>query len=162
MSEEYPKAISDFHRLLLALPGVTNVSSGIESLAGITAGDLGLADFAHLPHAALRRTEGGLSDEVFVQIEFHLTPNPDGWRTLEFLAWFVRDQARGGESLQLRPFALPPVAAGKMQLGNTLKFHLDLFCPDSNGEIEPILARVEQMGRNLKMAIEIYRNAIYG
>jgi hypothetical protein len=161
MSEEYPIEISNFHALLLTLPGVADVSSGIESLAGLTADDLGLIDFAHLPHAALRRTNGGLPGEVFVQVEFFLEPSPGAWRTLEFIAWFVRDQARGGELVQLRPFGLPPTAAGKIQLGNTLRFHLDLFFPNSTGQPEPILAKVGQIGQSLKAAIEIYRSVIY-
>lgn len=162
MSEEYPVEISNFHKLLLELPGVTNVSSGIESLAGLALEELSLIEFAHLPHAALRRTNGGLDDEVLIQVEFHLLQTLEGWRTLEFLAWFVRDQARGGESLQLRPFGLPPIAEAETQLGNTLRFHLDLFCLNSNDGLEPILAKVKEIGQCLKTAIEIYRSAIYG
>jgi hypothetical protein len=161
MSEEYPIEISNFHDLLLTLPGVTAVASGIEGLTGLTADDLRLVDFAHLPHAALRRTNGGLEGEVFVQVEFYLEQTPGAWRTLEFIAWFVRDQARGGEFIQLRPFGLPPTAPGKIQLGNTLTFHLDLFFPNSTGEAEPILAKVRQIGHSLKSAIEIYRSVIY-
>ena len=35
------------------------------------------------------------------------------WLTLEFLAWWVRDQSRGGELIQMRPVALPPKGAQK-------------------------------------------------
>ena len=161
MSEEYPLEISNLHNRLLELPGVTEVSSGIESLVGVTAEDLSSIEFAHLPHAALRRTNGGLSNEVFVQVEFYLSQTSEGWRTLEFISWFVRDQARGGELIQLRPFGLPPIAGDRIQLGNSLRFHLDLFCPNSSGALQPILAKVEQIERTLKMAIEIYRSAIY-
>jgi len=161
MSEEYPVEISNFHNLLLELPDVKNVSSGIESLAELTVEELALIEFAHLPHATLRRTNGGLDDEVFVQVEFYLSQTLEGWKTLEFLAWFVRDQARGGELLQLRPFGLPPIAKGETQLGNTLRFHLDLFCLNSNGELELILAKVKEIEQSLKTAIEIYRSVIY-
>jgi hypothetical protein len=161
MSKEYPLEISNFQDLLLTLPAVTDVSSGIQSLTGLTGDDLRSVDFAHLPHAALRRTDGGLNNEVFVQIEFYLSPTAAGWRTLEFIAWFVRDRARGGEFLQLRPFALPPTAGERSQSGNTLRFHLDLFYPDSSGDLEPILAKVRQIGQGLKSAIEIYRSEIY-
>lgn len=145
--------------MLRGLPAVTEVSSGILSLAGLTADHLRLIDFARLPHAALRRTNGGLEGEVLVQIEFHLTPGSEGWETLEFLASFVRDQARGGEPLQLRPFALPPTAGAARQLGHTLRFHLDLFFPDSDGSLEPILAKVGQIGQSLKSAIAVYQSA---
>ncbi|MDG0876191.1 hypothetical protein L5D93_28780 [Paenibacillus thiaminolyticus] len=43
-------------------------------------------------------------------------------QSLEFLAWFVRDCARGGKKIQLRPFALPPETPYARQLGTTLNY----------------------------------------
>ena len=71
--------------------GVSDVCSGIESLQGLTGDDLRFPDFAHVPHGALRRTNGGLSGEALVQTEFRIASSPVGWQSLEFLAWFVRD-----------------------------------------------------------------------
>src|SRR4051794_37795562 len=127
---EYPPALERLHRALAGLPGVSDVCSGIESLEGLTGDDLRFPVFAHVPHGALRRTNGGLAGEALVQVEFRIGPSPVGWRSLEFVAWFVRDQARGGKSIQLRPFALPPMAGDQVQLGHTLKWHIDLFYPD--------------------------------
>ncbi|CAH8711242.1 hypothetical protein M5W83_14540 [Paenibacillus thiaminolyticus] len=52
--------------------------------------------------------EGGLENEVLIQFEFAIDQSVEGLQSLEFLAWFVRDYARGGKKIQLRPFALPP------------------------------------------------------
>ena len=82
MSEKYPPAIGNFHRLLLELPGLKEVSSGILSLTGVGEEELSLVAFADLPHAVLRRTKGGLDNEIFVQIEFYLSPEAVGWRSL--------------------------------------------------------------------------------
>lgn len=160
MSTEYPVEISNFHNSLLSLPGVTEVSSAIDSLDGVTSDDLSRSAYAHLPHGALRRTDGGLSDEALIQFEFYLSQTSEGWRTLEFLAWFIRDQARSGELIQLRPFGLPPTNAGETQLGKTLKFHIDLFWLDSTADIESILKRIESIDRSLKSAIEIYGSVL--
>src|SRR5262245_47735060 len=116
MSADYPREVRHFHKALARLPGVYDVCSGIESLAAVREADLGLVEHAHLPHAALRRTGGGFPDEAFIQVEFCLEQEEWSWRSLEFLAWFVRDCARGGDFLQLRPFALPPRSDDQIQM----------------------------------------------
>jgi hypothetical protein len=153
---EYPAEIDALHRALSALAGVRNVCSGIDNLQGISTAELSFPDFAHLPHGALLRTGGGLESEALIQVEFILEPSEVGWRSLEFLAWFVRDQARGGESIQLRPFALPPVAGDQVQLGLSLRFHLDIFCPGTGEDLAPVLARVQKIADGLNLAIDLY------
>ena len=160
MPDDYPKEIRFFHALLEELPGVTNVCSGIDSLQGLTSEDLSVVEFGHLPHAALRRTKGGLEGEVLIQIELKLEPTQQGWETLEFLAWFVRDQARGGEVIQLRPFALPPQTDKTIQLGRTLKFHIDLFFHTTGDDLNPILKKVMGIGQELNRAIKLFSPAI--
>jgi hypothetical protein len=153
-----PDEIEAFHRALASLRGVRTVTSGIRSLDGLTADDLRLpGPFADLPHGALRRTNGGLPGEAYVQFELTLRPDADGWRALDFLAWFVRDQARGGEFVQLRPYALPPSGPdGARALGTSPTFHIDLFWLDSGKDLAPILVRIEAMAKALEMARRLY------
>ena len=153
---DYPPEIERLHQALARLPGVDDLRSGIESLQELTADDLRLAENAHLPHGSLRRTNGGLADEAFIQVEFRVAPTPSGWRSLEFLAWFVRDQARGGESVQLRPFALPPMVGERVQLGETLQWQIDLFCPGTGDDLSPQLARVAKIAESLEIAFRLY------
>ena len=160
MTEHYPEQVQLLHDAISRLPSVDAIRSGLESLVGLTPADLSLANYAHLPHAAIRRSGGGLENEVLVQVEFRLRQDAGGWRSCEFLAWFVRDQARGGVNIQLRPFGLPPLAGGVIQLGHTLRLHIDLFCQSDGDDLRPVLAAVERIGRNLNLAIDLYQAAI--
>ncbi|WP_406698502.1 hypothetical protein V5E97_06430 [Singulisphaera sp. Ch08] len=153
---DYPPEIERMHQAIAQLPGVHSVCSGIDDLQGITGDDLRLPDQAHLPHGALRRTNGGLTNEALIQFEFQLEPSATAWRSLEFIAWFVRDRARGGEFLQIRPFALPPEHGEQTQLGETLRWHIDLFCPDTGDDLSPQLARVAELAKGLELAIRLY------
>jgi len=104
----------------------------------------------------LRRTSGGLDQEALIQFEFYVKPTPQGWRTLEFIAWFVRDQGRGGRQIQLRPYALPPQVGQNIQLGHTLRWHIDLFCPNSGADLSPELAQIHEIATTLSAAVDIY------
>lgn len=116
MTDRYPDQIEAWHAAIARLQGVRDVCSGIQSVWGIKGEHLSSFDFGELPHAVYRRTDGGLENETLIQTEFRLVPKSYSWRTLEFVAWWVRDQARGGELIQLRPFGLPPVAGVDVQL----------------------------------------------
>jgi hypothetical protein len=158
----YPPKIEHFHAVLSSLPSVIDVSSGIESLQGVSAEDLRLPDFAAWPIGALRRTNGGLEAEALIQFELRLTPDANAWRTIEFLAWFVRDQSRGGVAVQLRPFALSPEVAGQVQHGHTLCWHIDLFCDGIGSDLSPVLEQVETLARTLEIAMKVYATALAG
>jgi hypothetical protein len=156
----YPPELERLHRALASLPAVSGVCSGIESLQQLTGDDLRFPDFAHVPHGALRRTNGGLPGEALIQIEFQLEPSTVGWRSLEFIAWFVKDQARSGELIQLRPFALPPMVGDEVQLGGTLKWHIDLFCPDTGEDLSPQLAKIDRIANGLELAVRLYGHLV--
>jgi hypothetical protein len=157
----YPAEIIAMLDAIAALPSVRDVSTGLESLDGLGEADLQLpGEIAQLPIGALRRTKGGLPGEALVSFYFELEPNAGGWRTLEFLAWFIRDQARAGEPIQLRPFALPPQGPSGTQLGETLRFDIDLFWLDAGEELAPILARVKSIASDLVTATAMYEAAL--
>lgn len=82
--------------------------------------------------------------------------------SLEFLAWFVRDSARGGIKIQLRPFALPPVTPNGRQLGATLKFHMDLFIDGIEETLEPAFKVIKELNRNLNLFIDMYGIPVKG
>ena len=126
----------------------------------IQAADLGLAAYAKHPISALRRTDGSLKDECVLQIELSMSRTDDGWRTLEFLAWLLRDQTRGGKANQLRPFALPPVAGSDVQLGRTLTILIELFEADPGPEA--LLRQVASFADGLELFIDLYDGMLRG
>ncbi|WP_429950078.1 hypothetical protein ACQYWY_00675 [Comamonas sediminis] len=56
--------------------------SGVESLQGVAANDLGLPNVAVWPIGSLRQTNGGLDTEILIQMEFRLIAEKNSWRTL--------------------------------------------------------------------------------
>jgi len=160
MTHVLPPAVAAFQAALSRLPGLRDVSSSFESLEGLDATRLSSFAYTHLPIAAFRRTSGALPNEGFMQFTFRLLPEPASWRTLEFLAWWVHDQARGGQSIQLRSVALPPVAGAEVQLGRTLAFHIDLFRANAVPELAPHLAALEQLAMSLSECLRLYNSML--
>lgn len=161
MEHMSPPQIRAFLDALTCLPGVTVLSSGIESINELPAEHLSLVDLGHLPHGALRRTNGGLVNEALVQFEFRVEPSAAGWRSLEFLAWAMRDMARSGTAVQLRPFARPPQVGESVQLGHSLRFSIDLFCQDMGDDLSPVFIIVDSMTKFLDLAINLYSSLLY-
>jgi hypothetical protein len=158
--QHYPQEIQEFHNQLLRLPGVYDLLSGINSLQGIKEEHLSMNSFSHLPQGSLRRTTGGLQREALIQFEFRMEKTPQAWKSLEFLAWFVRDQARAGEQIQLRPGGSAPIANGKVQLGETLYFQIDLFLPNTPSELTPILIKIRKLAQTLERSLNQYQEAL--
>jgi hypothetical protein len=157
---QYPEAAQRLHDAIRSVPGVKDVELGIRKLEGIAERELSLpGEFGDLPHVALRRTHGGQKDELLVTAEVWLRQTFEGWIALEFLAWWVRDLSRGGEVVQLRPLALPPVAYGT-QLGRTLKFAIEFFFVNPGDDIAPVLERLSQVAESLSRNVEDYRDAL--
>jgi hypothetical protein len=127
MDNEYPDEVEAFHSELRMLPGVVAVDTGVEELSQFPLDSFSLPGvMGDLPHSLLRRTGGGLPDEAWAHTEIVFDRSTEAWLSLEFLAWWVRDQSRGGDEIQLRPVALPP-RVHETQLGQTLKFVIDHF-----------------------------------
>jgi hypothetical protein len=150
------KLYAAFHRLI----AIQEITAGLKNLAEYQPQVYSFpGEFGDLPHALLRRTSGGLPDEMWANIEFELTRDEAGWLTLEFLAWFVRDHSRSGDQIQLRPMALPPKAY-EIQLGRTLKFIIDLFVVCPGDGIEPMLDELESLAKSLSGNIDDYADIL--
>lgn len=161
MAEDYPKQVKAFHRSLYRLRGVVEVNTGFKPLDKILLEEYDLpGKMGDLPHALLRRTQGGLPQEAWANTDVILSYDRAGWLTLEFLAWWVRDCSRQGEQIQMRPQALSPLADEEIQLGTTLKFVIDHFCLLSNKGPEPMLTLLEKQGQALNTAIDKYDNVL--
>ncbi|MDS0527662.1 hypothetical protein NNC19_18390 [Clostridium sp. SHJSY1] len=152
----YPIEIEKFHNTISKLKGIVSIESGIDNLEGVDDFLLQTSQFSHLPHATLLRTKGGLKNEILIQFEFSIDNSLDSLKSLEFLAWFVRDSARGGTKIQLRPFALPPVTPNGRQLGTTLKFHIDLFVDGIEETLDPAFKKIDELNKNLNLFIVMY------
>lgn len=158
---DYPPPVAAFQAALARLPGAHDISSGVHGLSGVTPEILSSVDFGHFPHATIRWAGGGQQDQALAQFEFQLQSSPEGWRSLEFISWWVRDQARAGRNVQLRPFALPPVAGHTVQLGHTLRFHIDLFCIAKGDDLSPVLAAVQELADDLTSSMQMYQRVLY-
>jgi tetratricopeptide (TPR) repeat protein len=155
-----PESVRRLTKALESLPGVREVDVGMRDLDGIDLRELSLpGEFGDLPHAAIRRTRGGLKDESLMTFEVRFKQNHAGWVALEFLAWWVRDLSRAGELVQMRALALPPVAFGT-QLGRTLKCVIELFAVAPDGDRRPVLAKVGELADSLEGNLEDYAKAI--
>jgi hypothetical protein len=155
-----PEPVERLTSALEKLPGVREASVGLRRIDGIQLRALSLpGELGDLPHAALRRTGGGLKDEFLVTAELRFTQDHAGRVALEFLAWWVRDLSRSGEVIQMRPLALPPVAYGT-QLGRTLKCAIELFVIAPEGDREPILAKLTELSESLEENLQDYAQAI--
>ncbi|WP_411680242.1 hypothetical protein [Clostridium thailandense] len=99
---------------------------------------------------------------MLIQFEFSIDNSIESLKSLEFLAWFVRDSARAGAKIQLRPFALPPVTPNGRQLGTTLKFHVDLFVDGIEETLEPAFKVIEELNKNLNLFIDVYDIPVKG
>jgi hypothetical protein len=157
---EFPPQVEAFHKAMRRLVAVQEVTTGLKWLADFGPDTYSLpGEFGDLPHAVLRRTKGGLTDEAWAHTEFELSKDDAGWLTLEFLAWWVRDLSRSGDQVQLRPMALPPKAY-EVQLGATLKFIIDQFviCPER--EKGAALQMLQERADSLNEAINNYAEVL--
>jgi hypothetical protein len=155
-----PEPVQRFTSTILKLPGVREASVTLRSLEGLDERTLSFpGEFADLPHAAIRRTPGGLPGEFLVTAEILFTQDYTGWIALEFLAWWVRDLSRSGHVVQMRPLALPPVAYGT-QLGRTLKFAIEFFLVSSDGDKAPLLAALTKAAESLDTSLQTYAKTI--
>lgn len=152
----YPKEIEAFQNTISSLKGIENVNSRIDNLEVIKGEDLRFVNFSHLPIATLLRTEGGKVNEFLVQFEFTIDRSEESLVSLEFISWFLKDEARSGNPLQLRSFALPPQIAGNIQLRTTLKFHIDFFINDAPETLQPILDEIAELNKSISLFIKLY------
>ncbi|MBT9316972.1 hypothetical protein [Leptothoe spongobia] len=161
MADDYPKQVKSFHQALYRFRGVLEVNTGLKPLDKIPLENYQLpGKMGDLPHALLRRTQGGLAHEAWANTDVILSYDRAGWLTLEFLAWWVRDCSRNGEQIQIRPQALAPLAGEDIQLGTTLKFVIDHFCLLPDKSLTPMLALLEKQGQELNTAIDSYDNVL--
>ena len=118
-----PPQVERYLRCIDAIPGVAYVDANYIELEDIPPSELKLLEHADLPLASLRRTPSK-RDEMLFLTRFTIERNEQGLRALELLAWWARDQSRGGEQAQLRALARPPLP---QQPKPTLRFHLEYF-----------------------------------
>lgn len=151
-----PPDVQRLQDAVASIPGVRSASVGKTDVADVPASDFSLPPYGDLPLGALRRTDGGKPDELVIGITFEITRDEQGWRALEFLAWWVRDAARGGETIQLRALALPPLGA---QAGKTLTFSIDYFHVDPGQDMSRLFATIGELARSLDEAKAMYPDA---
>ena len=157
---DFTNPIQRFSEQLDRLPGVKEIDFRIQGVYGISVEELGLpGPYADLPHAALRRTDGGRPNERVETADVTFFQNHAGWVAVEFLAWWVRDLSRSGQDVQMRPIALPPTAWGT-QLGRTLRFVIEFFYLLEGEENEPVLQEIDELADSLESCIDDFREVL--
>lgn len=155
-----PPQVAKFITVVSGIPGISEATLEKTYLPDVAVSDLSLPGaFADLPIAALRRTNGALKDELLFSVDFSIDRNEKGLKALEFLSWWVRDQSRGGENIQIRSIGLPPIAGKQVQLGHTLRFTIDWFYVNPSQEISQALLEVEKKASDLQQALALYKSA---
>jgi hypothetical protein len=141
---EYPPQIERLRSVLKAMPGIVEVEADHTPLQDIHVEELSLVPLGDLPHAAIRRTNGGLPAEALGQVFVTLESTIESWRTLEFLSWQVRDWSRAGRGVQIRTRGLPPVIGDRIQLGTSLRVIIEFFVSGLDSEPEGMLREIER------------------
>jgi len=154
---ELPPQVQKLVSSIDALPGVAGCFCGPKPLMQIEVDHLSLpGEFGDLPQVAIRRTNGGREGEVMIQTEVIFQRSAEAWISLEFLAWWVRDWARSGHQIQMRPTALPPKGY-EIQLGRTLKFFIEYFVIEPADSYDTTLATALEMGESIAENFDHYR-----
>ncbi|MES2612167.1 MAG: hypothetical protein V4679_18085 [Pseudomonadota bacterium] len=158
--QDAPPEVVRLIAALTAIPGVTQAQLDNTYLPEVAVSDLSLpGPYADLPIAALRRSNGALENELLLSLEFRIQRNEAGLRAAEFLSWWVRDQSRGGENMQIRTIGQPPMVAGEQQLGRTLRFTIDWFYADTSEDTANVLSAVGGKALALELATNMYKDA---
>ena len=159
-AQAIPKEVARLVAAVSAIPGVTEAQLEKTYLPDVKVANLGLPGaYADLPIAALRRSKGALQEEVLLSMNFRIQRNEAGLRAAEFLSWWVRDQSRGGENMQIRSVGLPPIAGERKQLGSTLRFTIDWVYSNPSQDMAILLGAVGEKAKALELSTSIYKAA---
>jgi hypothetical protein len=152
----YPPQIEALRSVLSSMPGVAEVGAEHTALDDFDVAHLSLVSYGDLPHAAIRRSQGGLPGEALGQVMIRLSPSVQSWRTLEFLSWQVRDWSRGGRNIQIRARGLPPVIDNRLQLGSSLLVIIEFFVDGLDEDPMRLLRTMEEFGDDLTNSMNMY------
>lgn len=158
-----PQEIVNFENAFKSIPGISQVDIGKyyyskDDVAKLDEINFG-GQYADLPIAMLRRSNGNLEKELLINAEFTIEPNKQGLNALEFLSWWVRDISRSGDNVQIRSIGLPPLAGDRIQLGSTLRFWLEAYIVTEREEIGLVLAKIAELSKSLEDSIKLYESA---
>ncbi|RDK83058.1 UNVERIFIED_ORG: hypothetical protein DFO82_1970 [Idiomarina abyssalis] len=162
-AEGMPQEIVRFENAFKSVPGVSEVEIGKHHFSQDDVSKLDEVYFggqyADLPIAMLRRTNGNLDNELLIFAEFTVAPNKQGLNALEFLSWWVRDLSRSGDNVQIRSIGLPPMAGETIQLGSTLRFWFEAYIVTDREDIGLVLAKINEFSKSLEESIRLYEPA---
>lgn len=152
-----PPEVSRLVSAVSSVKGTTSVEVDKTYLPEVNVTDLSLPGaYADLPIATLRRSKGALPEEQLLSINFRIERSEAGLKALEFLSWWVRDQSRGGQNMQIRSIGLPPIAGERKQLGSTLRFTIDWFYNSQTRSMQEVLAAMGEKAKELELAVKLY------
>lgn len=157
---DLPKEIVQLVSVVKSIKGVSDAGIDKIYLPDIKVTDLGLpGPYADLPIATLRRSKGALEHELLISVNFKIHENKAGLKALEFLSWWVRDQSRGGENMQIRSIGLPPIVGNTKQLGHTLRFTIDWFYTSASQDMSLLLKNISEKAKSIEYSYGVYKSA---
>ena len=158
--DSLPTEIHEFIGAIRSLGGTESVEPSKWYLPDIPLEQLSLPAFGDLPLAVLRRSGGAVGEELLICLVIRPQRNAQGWRTVEFLSWWVRDVSRAGTQVQIRSIALPPQIGGQVQLGQTLRFVIEFFWRDDGQDMQRVLCEFRRLANSLARSQQLYANAL--
>jgi hypothetical protein len=157
IAQNLPREVTQLVTAMKAIRGITGAELNKTYLPDIKVSDLSLPGaYADLPIAILRRSQGALAGELLLSVNFQIERNEAGLKALEFLSWWVRDQSRGGENMQIRSIALPPVIGNTTQLGKTLRFTIEWFYIDTSQDMQKVLNNISEKAKSIEFYTKMY------
>jgi hypothetical protein len=158
-----PEEVASLENAFLSIPGISSASIGkhhyskeeIAQLDGINF----VGEYADLPIAMYKRSNGNLTNELLIYVEFTIERNEKGLKALEFISWWVRDLSRSGQNLQIRSIGLPPIADNNTQLGKTLRFWCEAYIVTNKEEMPLVLAKIGELANSLNNSRILYEGA---
>jgi len=155
-----PQEAIDLENAFESVPGVTCAYVGRHQFSKQSVEDLNKisfsGQFADLPIAMLRRSNGTLENEFLIFVEYEIEFEPKGLKALEFLSWWVRDLSRSGENVQIRSIGLPQIEENDGKFGNTLKFWFEAYLQTETADMKLVLSRVSDFTNSLNTFSKLY------
>lgn len=77
-----PPEVQELQDAITSIPGITDAAMDKVDLSDVTESDFSLLPYADLPLGALKRTKGGLDNELAISVNFGITRDPQGLKAL--------------------------------------------------------------------------------
>lgn len=154
---QFPAPVQQLIDNISAIPGVYECFSCPKPLHGVAQTDLARqCELDNIPVFAASFYCDDPDEIVLLQSEIIFERSAEAWIGLEFLSWWVRDRARHGYPIQLRPSASSPETNQEVLLGRSLKFYIEVFVVEDTNDMQKTLAMAGELADSLELNRDLY------